>query len=132
MPYLVRLKELTIAFPFQMAMLLSPWMKLSRTGSSWSLKSQQAKIGTLMLSTAPESLVVRDDVGKPQEQGVMSTAASFPSVRNQGLSTSRRNKSLQKVLPGAATRNLHTTQPKYFAPTYSEVVNLTGLLKTKD
>jgi hypothetical protein len=28
----------------------------------------------------------------------------------------------------AATWNLHTTQPKYFAPTYSEVVNLTGLL----
>jgi hypothetical protein len=24
--------------------------------------------------------------------------------------------------------NLHTTQPKYFAPTFSEVVNLTGLL----
>jgi hypothetical protein len=24
--------------------------------------------------------------------------------------------------------NLHTTQSKYFAPTYSEVVNLTGLL----
>jgi hypothetical protein len=32
----------------------------------------------------------------------------------------------------ASTWNLHTTQPKYFAPTYSEVVNLTGLLKTKD
>jgi hypothetical protein len=32
----------------------------------------------------------------------------------------------------AATWNLHTTQPKYFAPTYSEVVNLIGLLKTKD
>jgi hypothetical protein len=32
----------------------------------------------------------------------------------------------------AATWNLHTTQPKYFAPTYSEVVNLTGLLKTED
>jgi hypothetical protein len=32
----------------------------------------------------------------------------------------------------AATWNLHTTQPKYFAPTYSEVVNLTGLLKIKD
>jgi hypothetical protein len=32
----------------------------------------------------------------------------------------------------AATWNLHITQPKYFAPTYSEVVNLTGLLKTKD
>jgi hypothetical protein len=28
----------------------------------------------------------------------------------------------------AATWNLHTTQAKYFAPTYSEVVNLTGLL----
>jgi hypothetical protein len=32
----------------------------------------------------------------------------------------------------ATTWNLHTTQPKYFAPTYSEVVNLTGFLKTKD
>jgi hypothetical protein len=32
----------------------------------------------------------------------------------------------------AATWNLHTTQPKYFAPTSSEVVNLTGLLQTKD
>jgi hypothetical protein len=28
----------------------------------------------------------------------------------------------------AATWNLHTTQPKYFAPTCSEVINLTGLL----
>jgi hypothetical protein len=28
----------------------------------------------------------------------------------------------------AAMWNLHTTQPKYFAQTYSEVVNLTGLL----
>jgi hypothetical protein len=28
----------------------------------------------------------------------------------------------------AAMWNPHTTQPKYFAPTYSEVVNLTGLL----
>jgi hypothetical protein len=36
------------------------------------------------------------------------------------------------VLMPAATWNLHTTQPKYFAPTYSEVVNLTVLLKTKD
>jgi hypothetical protein len=27
-----------------------------------------------------------------------------------------------------ATWNLHTTQRKYFAPTYSEVANLTGLL----
>jgi hypothetical protein len=28
----------------------------------------------------------------------------------------------------AAMCNLHTTQPKYFVPTYNEVVNLTGLL----
>jgi hypothetical protein len=28
----------------------------------------------------------------------------------------------------AATWNLHITQPKYFALTYSEVVNLSGLL----
>jgi hypothetical protein len=28
----------------------------------------------------------------------------------------------------AATWNLHTKQPKYFAPTYIEIVNLTGLL----
>jgi hypothetical protein len=28
----------------------------------------------------------------------------------------------------AATWKLHTTQPKYFAPTYGEVVNFTGLL----
>jgi hypothetical protein len=27
-----------------------------------------------------------------------------------------------------ATWNLHTTQPKYFSPTCSEVINLTGLL----
>jgi hypothetical protein len=31
-------------------------------------------------------------------------------------------------LSPAATWNLHTTQPNYFAPTSSEVVNLTGLL----
>jgi hypothetical protein len=36
------------------------------------------------------------------------------------------------VTAPAAMWNLHTTQPKYFAPTYSEVVDLTDLLKTKD
>jgi hypothetical protein len=35
---------------------------------------------------------------------------------------------LGRSFAAAATWNLHTTQPKYFAPTYSEVVNLTGLL----
>jgi hypothetical protein len=32
------------------------------------------------------------------------------------------------ALAPAATWNLQTTQPKYFAPTSSEVINLTGLL----
>jgi hypothetical protein len=32
------------------------------------------------------------------------------------------------ALAPAAMWNLHTTQPKYFAPISSEVVNLTGLL----
>jgi hypothetical protein len=35
---------------------------------------------------------------------------------------------LGRSFASAAAWNLHTTQPKYFAPTYSEVVNLTGLL----
>jgi hypothetical protein len=35
---------------------------------------------------------------------------------------------LGRSFASAATWNLQTTQPKYFAPTYSEVVNLTGLL----
>jgi hypothetical protein len=36
------------------------------------------------------------------------------------------------VSASAAMWNLHTTQPRYFAPTYSEVINLIGLLKTND
>jgi hypothetical protein len=32
----------------------------------------------------------------------------------------------------AATRNLHTTKPNTLLPTYDEVVNLTGLLETKE
>jgi hypothetical protein len=36
------------------------------------------------------------------------------------------------MLVPTTTWNQHTTQPKYFSPTYSEVINLTGLLKTKD
>jgi hypothetical protein len=35
---------------------------------------------------------------------------------------------LEHSFAPAATWNLHTTQPKDFAPTYSEVVNLTGLM----
>jgi hypothetical protein len=78
---------------------------------------------------------------------MMSTAASFPSVRNQGLSVQDKAK-LQKVMPAsfvilqqgrrlrhllarlqlASTWNLYTTQPITLLPTYDEVVNLTRLL----
>jgi hypothetical protein len=38
----------------------------------------------------------------------------------------------QGGLPALATTwNLHTPQPNYFAPTYSEVVNLTGFARNK-
>jgi len=65
---------------------------------------------------------------EPQEEGMMSAAASFPSVRNQGLiepvgsqgssegcwwlNVARRN-----TRESAATWNLHTRQSNYFAPT---------------
>jgi hypothetical protein len=35
---------------------------------------------------------------------------------------------LEHSFAPSTTWNLHTTQPQYFAPTYSEVVNLTDLL----
>jgi hypothetical protein len=79
---------------------------------------------------------------------MMSKAADFPSVRNQGMSNQGgRSQTLKVMLVSfvtlqqgshlrhllarlqlAATRNLHTTQPNTLLPTYDEVVNLTGLL----
>jgi hypothetical protein len=80
----------------------------------------------------------------------MSTAASFPSVRNQGMSNpgksqtsegecplaSRQLRTIYKApCPSFALRaamwNLYTTQPNTLLPTYDDVVNLTGLLETK-
>jgi hypothetical protein len=78
---------------------------------------------------------------------MMSTTASFPSVRNK-VCQSRKKAKLQKVMLASlvtlqqgcrlqhllarlqlvATRNLHTTQPNTLLATYDEVVNLTGLL----
>jgi hypothetical protein len=87
---------------------------------------------------------------EPQEKGMMSTAANFPSVRNEGLIVSRKKPNVRRRCPlasrqlqtiykaprpsfalRAATWNLHTTQPNTLLPTYDEVVNLTGLLETK-
>jgi hypothetical protein len=57
---------------------------------------------------------------------------NFRSLMLAGLATTPDNLYMAPYLwrsfAPAATWNLHTTQPKYFAPTYSEVVNLTGLL----
>jgi hypothetical protein len=91
--------------------------------------------------------VISPSSWEPQEEGMTSTVANFPSVRNQGLSVQGKAK-LQKVMLASlvtlqqgrhlrhlltclqlvATRNLHTTQPSTLFPTYDEVVNLTGLL----
>jgi hypothetical protein len=84
---------------------------------------------------------------EPQDEGMMSTVANFPSVRNQGLSVQEKAKRLKVMLASlvtlqqgrhlrfllarlqpVATWNLQTTQPNTLLPTYNEVVNLTGLL----
>jgi hypothetical protein len=78
---------------------------------------------------------------------MMSKAASFPSVRNQGLSNLGKSQTpegdlhqlrdssgqfirrlIQCFAWPAAMQNLLTTQPNTLFPTYDEVVNLTGLL----
>jgi hypothetical protein len=44
--------------------------------------------------------VISPSSWEPQEAGVMSTVANFPSVRNQGLSVQEKAK-LQKVMPAS-------------------------------
>ena len=58
---------------------------------------------------------------------MMSAAASFPSVRNQGLMSVRRGETM--TTEGDA-EPAHTKTNTLF-PTCDEVVNLTGLLETK-
>jgi hypothetical protein len=57
---------------------------------------------------------------------------NFRRLMLAGLATATDNLYMMPYLghsfAPAGTWNLHTTQPKYFAPTYSEVVNLTGLV----
>jgi hypothetical protein len=87
---------------------------------------------------------------EPQEEGMMSTAASLPLVMKPRFNrTSRRKLNFRRwcllaswhsgqghqinclstcSFSPAATWNLHTTQPRTLLPTYDEVVNLTGLL----
>jgi hypothetical protein len=89
---------------------------------------------------------------EPQEEGMTSTAASFSITKKPRFIESRKKSILQKVMLASlltlqqgrcllhlltrlqlvATQNLHTTQPNTLLPTYDEVVNLTGLLETKE
>jgi hypothetical protein len=47
--------------------------------------------------------VISPSSWEPQEEGMMSTAANFPSVRNQGLSVQEKAKRLKVMLASFAT-----------------------------
>jgi hypothetical protein len=90
-------------------------------------------------------------LGTPRGRCDEYSSKVFSQLRNQGLSFRRgADKRLKVMLASlrqlrtiyraphpsfallAATRNLHTTQPNTLFPTYDVVVNLTGLLETKE
>src|SRR4051812_28988377 len=60
---------------------------------------------------------------EPQEQGVKQQAASFPSVETEVIEPEGGRKHHTGVASNAETC---TTQTQDFAPTNSEIVNLTG------
>ena len=68
-------------------------------------------------------------VGRPQDEGMMSTTTSFPSVETKVIEPVGGRKRPKGV---ASNLETCTTQTQDFAPMNSEVVNLPGLLKTKD
>jgi hypothetical protein len=69
---------------------------------------------------------------KPRFIEPVGERSNFQRLMLAGLATAPDNlymvPYLGRSFAPAATWNLHTTQPKYFAPTSSEVVNLTCLL----
>jgi hypothetical protein len=69
---------------------------------------------------------------KPRFIEPVGERTNFQRLMLTGLATARDNLYMAPYLgcsfAPAATWNLHITKPKYFALTYSEVVNLTGLL----
>jgi hypothetical protein len=69
---------------------------------------------------------------KPRFIEPVGEKTNFRRLMFDGLATAPDNLYMAPYLgrsfAPAATWNLHIIQPKYFAPTYSEVVNLTGLL----
>jgi hypothetical protein len=69
---------------------------------------------------------------KPRFIEPVGERTNFRRLMLTGLATAPKNLYMVPYLGRsfalAATWNLHTTQPKYFAPTYSEVGNITSLL----
>jgi hypothetical protein len=69
---------------------------------------------------------------KPRLIKLVGERTNFQRLMLAGLATAPDNlyvaPYLGRSFTPAATWSMHTTQPKYFAPTYNEVVNLTGLL----
>jgi hypothetical protein len=69
---------------------------------------------------------------KPRFIEPVGERTNFQRLMLAGLATAPDNLYMAPYLgrsfAPAAMWNLHTTQPKYFAPTYSEVFNLTGWL----
>jgi hypothetical protein len=69
---------------------------------------------------------------KPRFIELVGERTNFQRLMLAGLATTPDNLYMAPYLGcifvPAATWNLHTTQPKYFAPTSSEIVNLIGLL----
>jgi hypothetical protein len=69
---------------------------------------------------------------KPRFIEPVEERTNFRRLMLAGLATAPDNlyvaSYLGRSFAPAATWNLHTIQPKYFAPTYSEVINLIGLL----
>jgi hypothetical protein len=69
---------------------------------------------------------------KPRFIEPVGERTNFQRLMLVGFTTARDNlyvaPYLGRTFAPAATWNLHTTQPKYFAPSYNEVVNLTSLL----
>jgi hypothetical protein len=69
---------------------------------------------------------------KPRIIELVGETTNFRRSMLDGLATAPDNLYMVPYLGHSfapvATWNMQTTQPKYFAPTYSKVVNLTGLL----
>jgi hypothetical protein len=96
---------------------------------------------TRFTNSPTDGAVLTDQLGTPRGR-CDEHNSKFPSVMKPKFNrpVGERNHFWRLILTGfwqgalpapTAMWSLHITQPKYFTPTCSEVVNLTGLLKTK-